>query len=118
TTLKLTAMKITKQNVLDKVTQFNLEHLNHNRASINGIGWTDIAIDETFKAESLQQIVDIIGGRESTKAKVLHNLTSNKVNGWFMNRFIYIPKYDRWSYVAGQDYVGEIASIRRKLSTM
>ena|SRR5690606_11776079 len=110
-------MKITKQNVSDKVTQFNLENLNHNRASINGIGWTDITIDETFKAESLQQIADIIGGREATKAKVLHTLSNSTVNGWFMQRFIYVPKYDRWSYCAGQDYVGEIASIRRKLST-
>ena len=110
-------MKITKQNVSDKVLQFNLENLNHNRASINGIGWTDIVVDETFKAESLRKIVDIIGGREATKAKVLHNLTSNKVNGWFMQRFIYMPKHDIWTYCAGQDYVGEITSIRRKLST-
>lgn len=111
-------MKITKQNVSTKVVQFNLENLTHNRASITGIGWTDIIIDETFKAESLQQIVDIIGGREATKVKVLRNLTNNKVNGWFMQRFIYMPKYDRWSYCAGQDYDNEIASIRRKLSTM
>lgn len=111
-------MKITKTNVSDKVKQFNLENLNHNRASINGIGWTDIAIDESFKAESLQKIADIIGGRKATKVKVLRNLTNNKVNGWFMQRFIYMPKYGRWSYCAGQDYVSEIASIRRKLSTM
>lgn len=111
-------MKITKQNVSTKVVQFNLEHLNHNRASINGIGWSDISIDETFKAESLQQIADIIGGREATKAKVLRNLTNNTVNGWFLQRFIYMPKYDRWSYCAGQDYPSEIASIRRKLSNV
>lgn len=111
-------MKITKQNVSDKVVQFNLENLNHKRASINGLGWTDIAIDESFKAESLQQIVDIIGGRDATKAKVLRNLSNNKVNGWFLQRFIYMPKYDRWSYCAGQDYPSEIASIRRKLSNV
>lgn len=111
-------MKITKTNVSDRVTQFNLESLNHNRAYVNGIGWTDIAIEENFKAESLQQIADIIGGRKATKAKVLHNLTNNKVSGWFMNRFIYMPKYDIWSYCAGQDYVSEITSIRRKLSNV
>lgn len=109
-------MNITKQNISDKVVQFNLEHLNHNRASIIGVGWSDIIIDENFKAESLQQIADIIGGRVATKEKVLRNLSNNKVTGWFMQRFIYMPKYDRWSYVAGQDYVGELTSIRRKLS--
>lgn len=52
----------------------------------------------------------------------LENLTHNRASitgiGWFMQRFIYMPKYDRWSYCAGQDYDNEIASIRRKLSTM
>lgn len=109
-------MKITKQNVSAKVEQFNLEHLNHNRASIIGVGWSDIVIDENFKAGSLQKIADIIGGREATKAKVLRALTNNKVSGWFMQRFIYMPKHDIWCYAAGQDYVGEITSIRRKLS--
>lgn len=109
-------MNITKKNVSDNVVQFNLEHLNHNRANINGIGWTDIVVDESFKAESLQQIADIIGGRAATKEKVLRNLSNNKINGWFMQRFIYMPNYDIWCYTAGQDYVGEITSIRKKLS--
>lgn len=109
-------MKITKQNVSAKIEQFNLENLNHNRACIVGIGWTDITTDENFKSESLQQIADIIGGRAATKEKVLRTLTNNIISGWFMQRFIYMPERDIWSYCAGQDYVGEIASIRRKLS--
>lgn len=111
-------MNITKQNVSVKVEQFNLENLNHNRASIVGIGWSDITTDENFKSESLQKIADIIGGRAATKAKILRTLTNNKVSGWFMQRFIYMPDRDIWCYTAGQDYVGEMASIRRKLSNL
>lgn len=111
-------MNITKQNVSDKVGQFNLENLNHNRAIIIGIGWSDITTDENFKTESLQKIADIIGGRAATKEKVLRTLTNNKVSGWFMQRFIYMPDHDIWCYTAGQDYVGEMASIRRKLSNL
>lgn len=104
-------VNITKRTV-KKVNQFTLENLNHERACIEGKGWSDIKVEENFRDESFKRIVDLLGGRKDTKETILFKLRNQPLSHWGLQRFIYDVKYNRWSYCAGQDYTGEIAQIR------
>lgn len=110
-------LKITKENVHNHVEQFNLHHLIHQRAHLNEKGWTDIAIDQSFFDKSIDDVVDLIGGRGNTKEEIKFKLRNQPVSAWFTNRFIFSP-YNIWVYVAGQDYVAEMSEIRKYLKKL
>lgn len=108
---------INKKNATKKVSQFNLDHLNHHRAPIIGKGWADVKIDPDFLEWSINETVKIIGGNEATKEKIKFILKNTPVNHWSLQKFIF-SNYEsgaRWSYCAGQDYTGDICTIRNFL---
>lgn len=106
-------IKITQKNVSKKIEQFTLDNLVHNRAHIPNDGWRDISIEQSFFDESIDSIVDLIGGNQGTKNTIRFNLRNRPINSWFTNRFVYYN--DRWIYIGGQDYTAEMKEIRKIL---
>lgn len=107
---------INKNNVEKLVNQFTLENLTTGRAYLKNGGWSDIKIDEDFKEESINQILDVLGGWEKTKEAMRFNIRNTPISAWFASRIVYEPKRNTWTYVAGQDYPSELATIRKQLS--
>ena len=105
-------MKTISEKNVSMVNQFTLENLVNGRAWIEGQGWQDIKVDEDFYNKSINQLVDLIGGREKTKQQVRFNLRNTPFHHWSANRFIYSLHRNVWEYVAGQDYTSEMATIR------
>lgn len=106
---------ITKKNVEKLITQFTLENLSTERASIKGEGWATIKIDEDFKNKAFEDIADLLGGRKATKDRIKYVIKNNPISAWFAQRIIYNAKGDYWTYCAGQDYPAELAQIRKTL---
>lgn len=106
---------INKNNSTKEIQQFNLSHLTTGRANIINKGWQDIKIEDSFFNESINEIVNLIGGREATKQAIKFSLRNTPIHQWFANRIIFDGK--NWSYIAGQDYPSEIKEIRRQLTT-
>ena len=107
---------INKSNVSKLVRQFTLENLTTERAYLNGSGWNDIKVDESFKDESIEQIVNLLGGRTKTKETIKHALKNTHIHNWFATRIVYEPLRNSWTYTAGQDYPSELATIRKELT--
>lgn len=107
---------INKKNVSKLVSQFTLEHLTTERAPLIIGGWSDIKIDEDFKKESVNQILDLLGGLDTTKNKIAFKIKNTPVHGWFAQRIIFEPLRNKWVYIAGQDYTSELRTIRKELS--
>jgi hypothetical protein len=102
-------------NVETKVNQFTLENLTTERACLIGEGWENIKIDPDFKKDSVEQIVELIGGRQATKDRIKFVIRNTPVHAWFCSRIIYEADRKKWVYVAGQDHKGELQQIRNEL---
>jgi hypothetical protein len=109
-------IKITKQNVNKLTEQFTLNNLTTGRASIIGTGWNDIKIDEQFFNESINNIVELLGGRQKTKETIKYKLRNEPIYGWFSNRIVFCKHNNVWTYIAGQEYTTEIKEIRKILT--
>lgn len=107
---------ITANNAGTVTQQFNANHLTTERAPIIGQGWEDIEIDEDFFYESIDQIVNLIGGQAKTMQKIRYTLRSQKFNHWSADRFIWSNSRKRWEYCAGQDQPLEMKEIRKYLT--
>jgi len=108
-------IKITQKNVSNRVQQFSLDNLTTSRAYINGKGWKNIDIDGDFFDWSVNQIVDLLGGRETTKNAVRFALRNTPINGWFARRIVFNEMRNTWEYIAGQDYPAEIRAIKKQI---
>lgn len=108
-------IKINQNNVGKKIMQFNLEHLTCERANIIGVGWENIKIDPEFKEKAIDEIVELLGGRQATKDRIRFVIKNTPVHAWFASRIYFNASRQRWEYIAGQDYPREITEIRNQL---
>jgi hypothetical protein len=109
-------MKTINKKNIDKIThQLSLYNISSERAYIIGKGWNNIKIQESFKNESFKEIVNLLGGTQKTKTKILFNLKNTPVYGWFTERIIFDNHLQRWVYIAGQDCPKEKQEIRNQL---
>ncbi len=106
---------INAKNVEKLVEQFTLENLSTDRAVIIGIGWDNIKIDPDFKKDSIEQIVQLIGGSQKTKDRIKFIIRNTPIHAWYSSRIVFEPDRNRWAYISGQEYVQEIISIRNHL---
>lgn len=68
-------------------------------------GWTLLRVDDI----ELEKLLDVIGGR---KRDLIRQRIFNCGTYRIFDRLTYHIKYG-WSYCAGQDYPGELATIRK-----
>lgn len=108
---------INTKNVSKLVTQFSLSNLSTERAHLINSGWENIKVDESFKSDAINQIVELLGGRQKTKDRIKFVIKNNPLHTWYADRIIFDANRNRWVYVAGQDYPTEITEIRRQLTT-
>ena len=119
--------KITKQNI-DKhfiEQMFNLETLTAERGYCkvkDTTLWRDIAIDEDFREESIEEIIEMLtkGCRKKAEYKrvfryVFRNIP---VHTWFAYRIFYNFRTRSWDYITGQDAVSEFRMIRKNLMAL
>lgn len=73
-------------------------------------GWENVELDNDFKEIIISEIVNILGGHQRTKVRLYSVLRYSKPQHWGLSRMI-LDK-GRIRYIAGQDYVAEIKTIR------
>ena len=100
-----------------KGSQLTGQQLINRRANING-EWQDFEVSEELSEEINNKIVEVLGGQQRTKRTIKNVLNYSKPQHWGLNR-IHIEKYGnspiKFSYCAGQDYPGELQTIRKYL---
>ena len=106
-------LEINIKNVSTLIDQFDLGDLTTERAHLKNIGWSDIKIEDSFYLNSINEIVELIGGREKTKKTVRFRLKNEPCHHWCSEHFVWSESRQVWTYVAGQDYDSEIKQIRR-----
>lgn len=76
-------------------------------------GWQDWNYQLTDK--DIEQIVNVLGGWEKTRNTIANKLRYLKElpSFWALDRIVYCKHSNRWSYIAGQDYPAELATIRK-----
>lgn len=101
-------------NVKELVGQFNMHHLTCERAPIktDGRGYQDIKIDETFRNNAIDELVELVGGHKKTRDKVRFQLRNEPQHAWYSIRFVYCPKRRKWEYIDAQDGAYEKQWIR------
>lgn len=101
-------------NVEELVNQFNMHHLTCERTSIKteGRGYQDIKIDETFRNNAINELVELVGGHKKTRDKVRFQLRNEPQHTWFADRFVYEGIKRGWVYIDGQDGRREKQMIR------
>lgn len=112
--MKTKTLIINKENVNKLTNNFTLGNLTTRRACINGIGWDDIKIDESFFNESIDNIANLLGGRQKTKETIKFKLRNEPIYEWFGSRIVF--NNNKWEYVSGQNYSGELTQIRKILT--
>lgn len=119
--------KITKQNVDKYFTgqMFNLTTLTTERGYCkvkDKTLWRDVAIDEDFREESIEEITEMLtkGCRKKGEYKrafryVFRNVP---VHAWFAQRIFYNFRTRSWRYIEGQDGISEFRMIRKDLMAL
>ena len=107
---------IRKNNIAKNISQFTLENLTTSRAYLIATGWQDIKVDKDFMNESIDQIIDLLGGHHNTKKAIRYTLNNTPVYGWYAQRIVFEPLINKWVYIAGQDYPSELRTIRKELT--
>ena len=102
------ALKKVKSNyiTLDDVINGRFYHVNK--------GHTDLKISglDLDKSLHINNLLGVIGGRKNYSIRLRYLIARGKSCG-ILERLIYDGK--KWSYIAGQDYTGEINYIRKIL---
>lgn len=100
--------------------QITAQELLNGRMYLNGSGWTDIELSNTLKEQVANEVSELLGGRNNTKAQVKRALLHRRPQHWGLERVI-LEKYGKepfLSYCAGQDYTWETNNIRTYLKNL
>lgn len=99
--------------------QITAQQLINKRIYLKSQGWTSIELSDELMENIISQIVETLGGRNSTKSSIKNVLRYSKPQHWGLNRIL-LEQYDNsepcFKYCAGQDYTWETNTIRRFLS--
>ena len=83
---------------------------------INGYTYKGSKLFKTLSDNDIDQLIDIIGGRKKDRIKSVLTYDLKSADFWGVaNRFMYDYKSGKWSYCAGQDYISEMAQVRKAL---
>lgn len=83
---------------------------------INGYTYKGNKLFKELSPGDIDQLVEIIGGRKKDRIKSVLNYHLKSSNFWGVeNRFMFDVSLNRWSYCAGQDYIYEMAQVRKEL---
>lgn len=96
-----------------RTAQLNLYNLMSQRVNLNGVGW--INTNDLLTDDLVNEVCDLLGGRENTKRKIYNVLSTRVFSKWYLERIIYSFKRNRFEYIAGQDYTEEVKEIRKDL---
>lgn len=110
------AFKTLKQ-LFNSCEQLTAQNLINGRAYIKGLGWSDFEIENRDK--HIAAALSVLGGRNNNA--IQEKVRARKTQHWGLNRIV-LECYPAvangrpfWSYCAGQDYAGELASIKKDL---
>lgn len=83
---------------------------------IKGHTYNGNKLFKSLSITDIEQLVEIIGGRKKDRVKsvLMYHLKSSNFRG-VESRFKFNVKLNRWSYCAGQDYIYEMAQVRKNL---
>jgi len=101
-----------------KNNQLNAQQVINKRAFING-DYQNFELSTEASLELVDMILDILGGRSQTKSNMKSTLLYSTPQHWGLGRLLFAKYGDspvRLSYCAGQDYPGELSTIRKFLS--
>jgi hypothetical protein len=112
TTTTQTACTLTPAELTEKYNrQITLSNVKSGRAHTDY--WTNW--EYQLSNEEINQIAEMLGGFHRTRAIVRRRLASLSTlpGQWFFDRIVWCKHTNKWSYVAGQDYPAELATIRK-----
>lgn len=98
--------------------ELTAQQLINKRVYLKGEGWSDIELTTELKDYICSEIVEILGGRQTTKQSIKNTLLYSTPQHWGLDR-IHVDRYNdgfiNINYCAGQDYPIEIKTIRKFL---
>jgi hypothetical protein len=80
--------------------------------------WVNVNVSDELREQVIDDLLDTLGGRETTKGKIRSLLSYHTPQHWGLNRMHIVKRSNGIvvSYCAGQDYPAELAQIRKDLT--
>ena len=106
----------TLEELYNATTHTNAQEILNGRMCTKAGGWEDVEIAPDVRAQVIEQIVEIAGGRQATRQAMRRTLEDERPQHWALKRMHLLPPYGsspaRLSYCAGQDYTSEMRQLR------
>lgn len=97
---------------LDGIENATFQGLINGRLYIGG-QWRDVELSDELNTQVLDDVAEKLGGRKPEQLRrALETAFSGQLQHWAFSRIQYSALTGNWCYIAGQDYVGELNTIR------